>query len=87
MDQQPGQTRQPSSFLFTLRVWHEQLGVNQSEWRGQVEHLMSGKTCYFRGWSTLVSFLEETLAILEQDRISTKSTHSADQDNGSLERR
>jgi hypothetical protein len=43
---------------------------------------MSGKTCYFRGWSTLVSFLEETLAILEQDDTSTKSTHSADQDNG-----
>jgi hypothetical protein len=56
------------------------LGEDQSEWRGQVEHLIGRKTCYFRDWSTLVSFLEETLAVLERDSISPKSTPSADRD-------
>lgn len=67
MDRQPRQTRQPSSYLFTLRIWHEQLEEGQGEWRGQVEHLLSGRTCYFRDWSTLVSFLDETLASLKQE--------------------
>lgn len=65
MDKQRKQTRRASSFFFTLRIWREQLGENQSEWRGQIEHVLSGKTGYFRDWSTLVSFLEKTLDMLE----------------------
>ena len=39
----------PSSQLFTVRVWPEDLGEGRSEWRGSVELLGTGKKCYFRG--------------------------------------
>jgi hypothetical protein len=49
------------SELFTLRVWREDLGEGRVEWRGKVQHVMSGETRYFRDWQTLVAFIQETL--------------------------
>ena len=48
------------SDLFTLRIWVEALEDNQREWRGQVEHVISGDTQYFRHWSTLIAFLKKS---------------------------
>jgi len=48
--------------LFTVRVWREDRGDGQSEWRGQVQHLLSGETRYFRDWQTLVAFIVEKAA-------------------------
>lgn len=48
--------------LFTVRLWSEPLDGDLAEWRGQVRHVSSGETRYFREWSTLVAFLERTLS-------------------------
>ena len=45
------------SHLFTVRLWAEDLGDGQAEWRGKLEHVTSGETHYFRDWPALVSLL------------------------------
>ena len=45
------------SQLFTLRLWAEDLGDGQAEWRGQVQHVISGETRYFREWPALIAWL------------------------------
>jgi hypothetical protein len=56
------------SHLFTIRMWHEKLADDRLEWRGQVQHVASGKARYFRDWPTLVTFLQETLNNLPDER-------------------
>ncbi len=47
--------------LFTLRMWPEALGDRQIEWRGKVQHVLSGQTRYFRDWDTLIAYLQDML--------------------------
>jgi hypothetical protein len=61
------QRRHPSR-LFTVRLWREDLGDGQVEWRGEVHHVESGETRYFRDWSVLVQFLLATLHRVESDQ-------------------
>jgi hypothetical protein len=42
------------SHLFTVRVWLEDLGEDQTEWRGKIQHVLSGEVRYFRDWTGLV---------------------------------
>lgn len=49
------------SQFFTVRVWLEDLGNGRSEWRGKVQHVLSGEARYFRDWATLIAELEEML--------------------------
>jgi hypothetical protein len=49
------------SHLFMMRLWLEELGKGQTEWRGQVQHVLSGETRYFRDWTTMVEFILTTL--------------------------
>lgn len=51
----------PSSHLFTLRLWLEDLGGGQTDWRGKVQHVNSGETRYVRDWPTLEAFVEGLL--------------------------
>lgn len=53
------------SHLFTVRMWQEELGEGQSEWRGKVQHVQSGEVFYFRQWTALVATLEKMLAEFE----------------------
>ena len=53
----PAQT----SHLFTLRLWMEDTGEGQTDWRGKVQHVNSGEVRYFRGWSVLETFVEGLL--------------------------
>ena len=53
--------RQPRSHLFMVRLWLEELGDGQGEWRGKVQYVRSGETRYFRDWSTLLAFVEAAL--------------------------
>ena len=53
--------RPPRSQLFTVRIWREHLGEGSSEWRGKVEHVLSGQTRYFRDWAALIAALQEML--------------------------
>jgi hypothetical protein len=60
------------SHLFALRIWPEARENVQTEWRGKIQHMTSGKTRHFRDWSTLVAFLLEMLPELGNDGDSTK---------------
>jgi hypothetical protein len=46
------------SQLFTVRVWREELEEGRFEWRGKVQHALSGETCYFRSWEDLIEFVQ-----------------------------
>jgi hypothetical protein len=62
------QTQAPShTQLFTVRVWREDLGAGQREWRGEVHEVVSGERRYFRDWPTLVAFLQALLPHPEPD--------------------
>jgi hypothetical protein len=67
----PSTTNPPESAqrsqLFTVRVWLEDLGDGRSEWRGKVQHTLSGEARYFRDWQTLVAFMVEKAACGEID--------------------
>ena len=43
------------SELFTVRLWCEELGEDQIEWRGKVQHVRNGEAYYFREWPMLVA--------------------------------
>ena len=49
------------SELFTVRLWREELGDNQAEWRGKVQHVQKGEAYYFREWSMLVAAIRKML--------------------------
>jgi hypothetical protein len=55
----------PRSQLFMLRLWPEDLGGGQIDWRGKVQHMTSGEARYFRDWSTLEAFVEGLLHRIE----------------------
>jgi|RhiMethySRZTD1v2_1073278.scaffolds.fasta_scaffold5405041_1 hypothetical protein len=59
MDKTPSQ--QPTH-LFTVRMWLEDLGDGQTEWRGRVQHVVSGEIHYFRHWPVLIAWLKTMLA-------------------------
>ena len=56
-------TRQETStsYLSTVRIWLEEVAGDESEWRGNVQHVLSGEARYFRNWPTLLAFLLETV--------------------------
>jgi hypothetical protein len=49
------------SHLFTVRVWREDLGEGQTEWRGEVQEVVSGEVRYFRDWPTLPALVQAML--------------------------
>ena len=49
------------SDLFMLRVWPEEVNDGDVEWRGRVQHVISGETRYFHNWEVMLTFLIETL--------------------------
>ncbi len=53
----------PPSHLFSLRLWQEELDAGQTEWRGRLQHVLSGDTHHFREWNALIELL---LAMLEE---------------------
>ena len=54
--------QQHSSYLFMLRLWREELGGDEIEWRGKVQHVTSSEVRYFRDWPTLIAFLLQMLS-------------------------
>jgi hypothetical protein len=47
--------------LFTVRVWRDDMGDGQWEWRGKVQHVDSGEAFYFREWQELIAHLKTWL--------------------------
>jgi hypothetical protein len=56
---------QPETQLFTLRLWLADVGDGQTEWRGRLQHVMSGRSRYFRDWPALVAHLCSLLTDIE----------------------
>ena len=54
--------QQHSSHLFMLRLWREELGDDEIEWRGKVQHVTNSEVRYFRDWPTLIAFLLQVLS-------------------------
>ncbi len=76
-DEQP----RPTHF-FTVRVWLEKLADGQTEWRGKVQHVLTGERYYFRAWPTLIAHL---VAMLPDEanneantEVNTKATKKID---------
>ena len=59
--------QQHHSHLFTVRLWLENLGAGRAAWRGQVQHVLSGETHYFRDWPRLIALLRAMLPFAEGD--------------------
>ena len=53
--------KQHDSHLFTVRLWAEDLGDGQIEWRGKLQHVTSGQARYFRDWPVLIALLQAML--------------------------
>ena len=45
------------SQLFVLRLWREDATEASPEYRGRVQHVLSGETHHFRTWTMLIEFL------------------------------
>jgi hypothetical protein len=56
------------SHLFTIRVWKEETGTDQTEWRGKVQIFPGGDARYFRDWAALVPLLLTMLVESEPDQ-------------------
>jgi len=55
------ETQHPSSRLFTIRLWQEELGEGQTEWRGRAQDIATGSAKNFRDWPGLITFLTRPL--------------------------
>jgi hypothetical protein len=55
--------RPSRSHLFTVRVWREDMGDGQWEWRGKVQHVVSGEVRYFGDWAVLGTLIQTLLAL------------------------
>jgi len=55
----------PHSHLFTVRLWREEVGTGQIEWRGRVQQVSTGEAHYFREWQALIALLLQMLAASE----------------------
>jgi len=80
----PAHKREVRSNLFTLRVWLEQVDDGREEWRGRVQHVVSGETIFFRDWDTLLAFLRGEVR-LSQDAMSSTERESSDHSDRSEE--
>ena len=54
------------SHLFTVRIWREELGAGRAEWRGKVQHALSGEARYFREWAELIAFVRGQVGDADQ---------------------
>ena len=69
--------RQPAtrSYLYTVRLWPEDLGDGAWEWRGVVKLVATGEEHSFREWATLgllmVQMAGEPGERIEQESISS----------------
>ena len=64
------------SHLFILRLWPEDLGGGQTDWRGSIRHVSSGEVRYFRGWPAMEAFVEGLLCTIDAQGI-----HAAEGEN------
>ncbi len=56
------------SLLFTIRLWPEQMETGIVQWRGKVQHVLSGEAFYFGDWDELVMRLRQLATEHQDDR-------------------
>ena len=66
------------SHLFTMRLWLEDLGNGQTDWRGKVQHVTSGEARYFRDWPTLETFVDNLLRDMHRHKTLGDAAASSD---------
>jgi hypothetical protein len=49
---------QTQSHLFTMRLWMEDVGNGQVEWRGKLRYVVTEEVRYFRDWPGLVALMQ-----------------------------
>jgi hypothetical protein len=49
--------QRPHSYLFTVRLWEEDVTPGQREWRGRVQLITNQTVRYFRQWDALAPLL------------------------------
>ena len=62
-------TPRAASYMFTVRLWHEDLGNGVREWRGEVKDVARAEQHYFRDWHALVDFIQTACSAVEQDGV------------------
>ncbi|MEZ4619241.1 MAG: hypothetical protein R2867_27530 [Caldilineaceae bacterium] len=60
-----------SSHIFALRLWQEETGAGQQEWRGRIYDAATRDVRYFREWASLISLLLAMLRDAEQSQERT----------------
>ena len=63
----------PRSHLFTIKVWEEEVGTAQAEWRGKIQLFTNGEVRYFRDWATLTPLLLQMLSESGSEPVSDES--------------
>lgn len=58
----------PRSHLFTVQVWNELVGTEQTEVQGKVQLLTTGEARYFRAWTALVPLLVTMLSEVDGEQ-------------------
>ncbi len=48
---------------FLIRLWPEDLGNGEVEWRGKAQDIATGDSSYFRGWAGLVAAIQKALEL------------------------
>ena len=43
----------PTTHLFTLRIWQEEVESGVYEWRGSIRYGIDGQVLHFAGWDSL----------------------------------
>jgi hypothetical protein len=66
------------SHLFVLRLWPEDVGCGQTDWRGKVQHVNSGEARYYRDWPTLEAFVEGLLRGSEPEGTAADRTEETE---------
>ncbi len=49
------------SHQFIIRLWAENLGGGELEWRGKAQNIPTGQFAYFRGWPGLTDAIQKLL--------------------------
>jgi hypothetical protein len=57
-------------YLFTVRLWKEDIGHNQAEWRGLVQSAKDGERRAFRDWPDLIAFFVAKSKEIQNDEES-----------------
>ena len=66
-------SRSAISYLFTVKVWFEDLGDGRSEWRGEVKDVTSDYRHYFRDWGSMLAFFQASCQAFEPDMTEKKA--------------